>query len=75
MHGAIAKEHDIGDQVIRDLCEDARQSWATPLLFTVEDQFDGNIRHLARCHQGINGGHQSNDWRFIVPGRARDNAP
>ena len=75
MHGAITKEHDIGDQIISDLFKYACQGWATSLLFTVEDQFDGDIGHLVRSHQGINGGHQSNDGCFIVPGRARDNAP
>ena len=75
MHRAITKEHDVGDQVTRDLFKDARQRWATPLLFTIEDQFNGNIGHLVRRYQGINSGHQGNHRRFIIPGRARDNTP
>ncbi len=75
MHGAIAKEHDIRDQIFRDLFKNASQGWAASLFFTIEHQFDGDVGHLIRSHQGINGRHQGNDWCFIVPGRARDNTP
>ena len=36
MHRAIAKQHHISLQVVRDLFENARKRWAASLLFTVE---------------------------------------
>jgi hypothetical protein len=36
MHRAVAKQHHISLQVVRDLFENARKRWTASLLFTVE---------------------------------------